>query len=83
MKLKAVAATGVIVDSYFGDDAAKNISACMPISIITGGAGYNYVDQCWLTYKHVSISYRNLSNKINYCTYTITRYCIPMSLVAG
>ena len=37
VKLNVVAATGV--DSCFGDEAAKNMSACIPTSIITGGSG--------------------------------------------
>ena len=34
VKLKVVAATDV--DGSFGDDAAKNMSACMPTSSVTG-----------------------------------------------
>ena len=36
MKLN-VAATGA--DGYFGDEAAKNMCACTPTSLVTGGSG--------------------------------------------
>ena len=40
VKLKVVTATGDNVDGCFGDDAAKNMSACLSTSIVTGVAGF-------------------------------------------
>ena len=67
VKLKVVAATGVGVDGCFGDDAVKNMSACMPTSIVAGGAGFMLTSVDGLIVKHGSISWQNSSNKINYC----------------
>ena len=56
VKLKVVAATGVGVDGCFGDDTAKNMSACMPTSIVAGGAGFMLTSVGGLIVKHGSIS---------------------------
>ena len=56
VKLKVVAATGVGVDGCFGDDAAKNMLACMPTSIVAGVAGFMLTSVGELIIKHGSIS---------------------------
>ena len=40
LKLKVVAAAAVGIDGCFGDGTAKNVTACMPTSILAGGAGF-------------------------------------------
>ena len=51
-----MAVTGVGVDGCFGDDAAKNMSACMPTSFVTSGSGCMFTDTGWLLVKHDGIS---------------------------
>jgi len=60
IKLKVVIATGVGVDGCLGDDTAKNISACMPTSFVTGESGCTFTNTGWLLVKSGGTSYQKL-----------------------
>lgn len=54
VKLNLVAVTDV--DGCFGDEAAKNMSACMPISFVMGGSGHMLTHTGQLLVKRGGIS---------------------------
>ena len=74
-----VAAIGV--DGCFGDEAAKNISACTPSSFVIGGHGHMFTTTGLLIVKHGGKSYQienylYFVNVYNYATNHIVFQCL-------